>query len=167
MPSDKSHWRQLVPQFARFFIVGIAATLVHWGSYIALNRLFSLTEADTLALNLTYATGYILSFIGNYVASLKWTFKTKGSVSKGIGFVFSHAVNAGMHLGLLNLLIHLKAGQGIVETLNTLTPSLTKLFPILNEPDTLLPLPIFMIVVPVNFLMVRFFLTHGDEKKLD
>ncbi len=161
------HWRQLAPQFARFFIVGIAATLVHWGSYVALNRIFSLAESDTLALNITYATGYVLSFIGNYIASLKWTFKTKGSVGKGLGFIFSHAVNAGMHLGLLNLFIHLKAGQGITKILNTLTPWLTDLFPILNEPDTLLPLPIFMIVVPVNFLMVRFFLTHGDEKKLD
>lgn len=160
-------WQQAAPQFARFFVVGIAATLLHWGSYIGLNRLFGLTETDTLALNITYATGYLLSFIGNYIASLKWTFKTKGSVSKGLGFIFSHAVNAGLHLGLLNLFLHLRVGQGIVSTLNTCTPWLTSQFPILNKPDTLLPLPVFIIVVPVNFLLVRFFLTHGDKKKLD
>jgi len=169
MPSDPlCHiQRQYVPQFARFFIVGIAATAVHWGSYIGLNRLFDLDETDAAALNSTYAAGYIISFIGNYIASLKWTFKTKGSVSKGLGFILSHAINAGMHIGLLNLFIRLRLGQGMAMAIGFFAPSLVSAFPVLAKSDTLLPLPIFIIVVPVNFLLVRFFLTRGDEKKLD
>lgn len=72
-------------QFARFFVVGIAATLIHWGTYIVLNRLFGLEEGDKLALTITYSIGYAVSFIGNYILSLKWTFRTSGNVKKGAG----------------------------------------------------------------------------------
>ncbi len=154
-------------QFVRFFVVGVGATLVHWGCYVGVNRLFHLTEANQLALNASYAFGYLVSFVGNYIVSLKWTFKTSGSVKKSLGFAFSHAINAGMHFLLLNLFIAIGLGTAIVHLLTACTPQLVKLLPILAEPDTLLPLPVFAIVVPVNFILVRFFLTQGDEKKLD
>lgn len=161
-------WKKLGGEFVRFFIVGLVATILHWGIYVALNALFNLqAPQDQFALNITYSVGYALSFIANYIASLKWTFKTKGSVGKGVGFAFSHVVNYGMHLVMLNFFLWLGAGQALVSLCYGLLPWLVDLFPILSKPDTLLPLPVYMVVFPVNFLLVRFFLKYGDEKKLD
>ncbi|MBQ7023633.1 MAG: GtrA family protein [Akkermansia sp.] len=152
-------------QFARFFIVGVGATIVHWGCYAGVNRLFGLTESNQVALNLSYAFGYIVSFLGNYAASLRWTFRTSGSLSKGAGFAFSHVINATLHFLLLNLFIRIGMGSFLASGIVCYTPWLAEHFPILTSPDTLLPLPVFVIAVPINFLMVRFFLTRGDEKK--
>ena len=152
-------------QFARFFVVGIAATLAHLLVYIALNHLFGLGEADKLALTVTYSIGYAVSFIGNYILSLKWTFRTGGSVKKGLGFAFSHAVNYGMHIGLLNLFLYLGVGGLMVRCLQACVPWLVEMFPILGHGEDIVPFAVYVIVVPVNFLLVRFLLTHGDEKK--
>ena len=153
-------------EFARFFVVGIAATIVHLGVYIALNHLFGLGEEDKLALTVTYSIGYVVSFIGNYILSLKWTFRTGGSVKKGLGFAFSHAVNYGMHIGLLNLFLYLGVGGLMVRCLQATVPWLVEMFPVLGHGEDIVPFAVYVIVVPVNFLLVRFFLTHGDEKKL-
>lgn len=156
-------WQKYGEQFVRFFVVGVGATLLHWGVYVLLNCLFGLTEQQSIALTCTYAAGYIISFVGNYIASLKWTFKTEGSVSKGLGFIFSHGVNFGLHLGLLNLFLWLGVGHILADILYYCVPWLIDMIPAAGDPANLLPLPVFVIVVPVNFLMVRFFLTHGDK----
>ena len=150
-------------QFVRFFIVGVGATIIHWGSYVLLNLLFSISEEQAIALSCTYAAGYIISFIANYLLSLKWTFKTKGSVGKSVGFAFSHLINFTMHLGLLNIFMFMGVGELMVKCIQFCTPWLTTLLPTLGNPSTLLPLPVFIIVVPINFLLVRFFLTRGDQ----
>lgn len=150
--------KQTGGEFARFFMVGVGATLLHLLVYWLLNWLFGVSEADALGITLTYAAGYAVSFVANYIVSLRWTFKTEGSVSKGLGFAFSHLVNAGMHLGLLNLFRALGAGEILSMLLIWLAPWLVEMLPVLGRPESLLPLPVYVIVVPVNFLMVRFFL---------
>ncbi len=154
--------RKLGPEFVRFFVVGVAATLVHLLVYWLLNALFSLTEANEAALNLTYTAGYAVSFVGNYILSLRWTFRTKGSVGKGVGFAFSHLVNYGLHIGLLNLFLRLGVGGALVSAFAFCAPWLVSAFPVLGDPAALLPLPVYVIVVPTNFLLVRFFLKRGD-----
>ena len=150
--------KQAGGEFARFFVVGVGATLLHLVVYLLVNWCFGLTEADAWGITLTYAVGYAVSFVANYIVSLRWTFKTEGSVSKGLGFAFSHLVNAGMHLGLLNLFRTVGAGDALSMLLIWLTPWLVEWLPVLGRPESLLPLPVYVIVVPVNFLMVRFFL---------
>lgn len=150
--------KQTGSEFIRFFVVGVGATLVHLAVYLLLNWLFDLSEKDGLGITLTYAAGYAVSFVANYIVSLRWTFKTEGSVSKGLGFAFSHLVNAGMHLGLLNLFRAVGAGDALSMLVIWLTPWLVDWLPVLGRPESLLPLPVYVIVVPVNFLMVRFFL---------
>lgn len=145
-------------EFARFFVVGVGATLVHLLVYLLLNALLGVTEARPFALTLTYAAGYVVSFVFNYIASLKWTFRTAGSVKKGAGFAFSHLVNAGMHLLLLNVFRALGVGGMLVALLRWLCPWLVEWWPVLGQPESLLPFPVYVIVVPINFLMVRFFL---------
>ncbi len=159
--------RNIAPEFLRFVVVGLAATLVHLLVYWLLNAVFSLAEADEAALNATYTAGYVVSFMGNYYLSLRWTFRTRGSVGKGAGFAFSHLVNYALHLALLNLFLQLGAGTAMAEALQACAPGLAAAFPVLADPAALLPLPVYVIVVPVNFLLVRFFLKRGDEKMLD
>lgn len=150
--------KQTGGEFCRFFVVGVGATLLHLAVYMLLNCLFDLSEQDALGITLTYAAGYAVSFVANYVVSLRWTFRTEGSVRKGLGFAFSHLVNAGLHLLLLNLFRSLGAGDALSMLLIWLTPWLVDLLPVLGRPESLLPLPVYLIVVPVNFLMVRYFL---------
>lgn len=154
--------KQTGGEFARFFVVGVGATLLHLLVYWLINVLFNITEAAPLALNVSYLVGYGVSFIANYIVSLKWTFKTQGSMSKGVGFAFSHAINAGMHVGLLNVFSRLGAGSMIVAAIQWGAPWLAEWLPILSKPEAMLPLPVYVIVVPVNFLLVRFFLKRGD-----
>lgn len=146
--------RDTSAQIFRFLVVGVGATLAHWGIYLLLNALLGLTERDTFALSITYSLGYAVSLLGNYLLSLKWTFRTKGSAAKGLGFLFSHAVNYGLHLLLLNLFLWLGVHRLLHAALAAVAPGLTV------APEALLPLPVFFVVVPVNFLMVRFFLTR-------
>ena len=150
--------KQTGGEFCRFFVVGVGATLLHLAVYMLLNCLFDLSEQDALGITLTYAAGYAVSFVANYVVSLRWTFRTRGSVGKGLGFAFSHLVNAGLHLLLLNLFRSLGAGDALSMVLIWLMPWLVDMLPVLGRPESLLPLPVYLIVVPVNFLMVRFFL---------
>lgn len=154
--------KQTGGEFARFFVVGVGATLLHLVVYWLVNALFGITEARPLALNISYLVGYAVSFIANYIVSLKWTFKTKGNVSKGLGFAFSHAINAGMQVGLLNVFRWLGAGAMLVSLVQWVAPWLPELLPVLGKPEAMLPLPVYVIVVPVNFLLVRFFLKRGD-----
>ena len=85
----KAALKQAGGEFVRFFVVGVGATLLHLVVYWLLNWCFDLTEQNALGITLTYAAGYAVSFVANYIVTLRWTFKTEGSVSKGLGFAFS------------------------------------------------------------------------------
>lgn len=78
--------------------------------------------------------GYIVSLIFNYFASTKYTFRVKNSARRGAGFAFSHAINYTLQTLLLTLFLHLGIGKSLAM------------------------LPVFCICVPVNFVLVRFFL---------
>lgn len=82
--------------------------------------------------NPAYAIGYAISFICNFFLSSHFTFKKKATLTKGLGFGLSHLVNFLLHMGLLNLFLFL----GVRESLA--------------------PIPVYCICVPVNFLLVRF-----------
>jgi len=110
----------------RFGIVGLTATLLQFGVYELLLPLMNATLANTIA--------YIVSFVFNYFASTRFTFRVSGSARRGMGFAFSHVVNYLLQTLFLNLFIRL----GI--------------------PPQWAPLPMFCLCVPINFLLVRYFL---------
>lgn len=66
-----------------------------------------------------------------------------------------------VHWGTYLLINHL---FGLTEErpfgLQRFLPPPVETFPRLLEPEALLPLPVFCVVIPVNFLLVRFFLTR-------
>lgn len=110
----------------RFGIVGILATIIHYGVYLSLLHFMHESVA--------YSIGYVISLIGNFFASNYYTFKTKPTAKKGAGFVMSHFVNYCLHIIFLNTFLWI----GLKEEYA--------------------PIPVFFIVVPINFVLVRFVL---------
>ena len=121
-------WQEII----RFCIVGGLATAVHYGIYLLL-QLWIWTW-------LAYTIGYVLSFLMNYMLTNYFTFRTKPSVQNGIGFVISHAVNYGLHIGLLELFLWIGLS------------------------NVWAPIPVYCIVIPVNFLLVRFVFKNLNSK---
>lgn len=118
--------KQKFYEIIRFGIVGIIATIIHYGIYLTLNLI--------IVSWIAYSIGYGTSFLCNFYLSNKFTFKTKPTIKKGIGFGLSHFINYVLQVILLSIFIKL----GI--------------------PDKYAPIPVFCIAVPINFLMVRFVL---------
>lgn len=115
-------------QVIRFGIVGVAATAIQAVLYQVL--------VGWLRAELANAIAYVVSFIFNYVASTRFTFRVKSSARKGAGFLLSHLIN----FTLQTLILHLSIRLGLTERWAMV--------------------PMFVITVPVNFLLVRFFLTR-------
>lgn len=113
----------------RFIIVGVLATAIHYSIY----RLLNLIIISWLA----YSIGYVISFLCNFYLSSKYTFQSKASIKKGIGFGISHAINYLIHITLLSIFIKI----GISEELA--------------------PVPVFAIAIPINFILVRFVFKSG------
>jgi len=85
-----------------------------------------------ISVNISFTIGYLISFCCNFWLSAKFTFKTDATAKKGLGFALSHLVNYGLQMMVLNISIKL----GI--------------------PDQFAPIPVYLICIPVNFLLVRF-----------
>ena len=121
---------QKLMEFFRWACVGFVATLIHYGIYYVLKEFVS--PQTELWLNIDYTIGYVVSFFGNFFLSAYFTFHEKPSLKKGFGFGMAHAVNYGLHILFLNLFLWLGLSS------------------------TIAPLFVYIIVVPINFLMVRF-----------
>ena len=87
-----------------------------------------------LAPTISMTIGYAISFAFNFVASTRYTFRVEASAKRGAGFALSHAVNYVLQMLMLNLAIWLCVSKQWA------------------------PIPMFCVCVPVNFLLVRFFL---------
>ena len=86
-----------------------------------------------------YSIGYAVSFVFNFFLSSYFTFNIRPDIKKGIGFALSHGINYVLHICLLNLFLYL------------------------GLPTTLAPIPVFLIVIPVNFVLVHTALTHNNK----
>lgn len=117
----------------RFGIVGVVATATHYAVYWYLMRYI-----DT---NAAYTTGYLLSFVCNYLLSSRFTFRSKTSLGNGVGFCAAHAVNYLLQILLLNVFIHMGVPRGMA------------------------PLPVYAVAVPVNFILVRLVFTRKWKKE--
>lgn len=113
----------ITKEFIRFCIVGIIATIIHYGIYLFLNL--------WLNVNIAYTAGYIIAWGCNLYLSAHFTFRTKVSTKRGIGFALSHIVNYLLHIGLLNIFLYI------------------------GFSETLAPVPTYCLVVPINFILVR------------
>ena len=89
--------------------------------------------------NIANTIGYIVSFVFNFFASTHYTFKVQATAKRGAGFALSHIVNWLLQTVVLNLMVLISISQQWA------------------------PLPMFCICVPINFLLVRYFLK--DKKQ--
>lgn len=119
---------QLFVEVRRFIVVGVAAVAIQYGVYLLLLQWLQPVVANTL--------GYIVSFLFNYIASTKYTFRVKSSARHGVGFAFSHLVNYILQSLLLVFFLWTGLQKGWAM------------------------LPVFAICVPTNFVLVRYFLKH-------
>ena len=113
-------------EFLRFGIVGFVALIILYVVYCLLLL--------WLEHNLAYTMGYVISFISNYILTVKFTFRTKASKKNGAGFALSHLINYLLQIGCLNFFIWLGMDKQVA------------------------PIPVFAICVPTNFIFVRFFM---------
>lgn len=120
-------------QFMRFCIIGALASMVHYGLYYVLMRL-------GMEVNLAYTAGYVISFVGNFLATNYFTFHTVPSWRKFLGFAGSHGLNYVLHIVLLNLFLRMGIGK--------------------------LPAPIAVMAVAmvVQFFILRFVFTSHAKK---
>lgn len=129
--------RKQLGEIVRFGIVGLTATLLQYGIYWLLIQLVSDDQPVSRQhfwSSAAMTVGYVISFVFNFFASTRFTFRVKANAKKGAGFLFSHVVNYLLQMLTLNLFLWL------------------------GVPKALAPVPMFCICVPVNFLLVRFFL---------
>lgn len=116
-------------EFIRFCIVGVIATGVHYGIYLAL--IYGIRLENEIWTNAAYTLGYAISFCCNMWLTAHFTFKEQLNIKRGAGFAISHVINYLLHIGFLNLFLWL------------------------GVPDQWAPIPSFCCVVPINFLLVR------------
>lgn len=89
--------------------------------------------------NIAYTTGYALSFIANFYLTAYFTFARKPSWKKAFGFGGAHLVNYLLHMLFLNIFIWI------------------------GLPEKWAPIPVFAIVIPINFLLVRFVFKSSNK----
>ena len=131
--------RQKLGEVVRFAIVGGIATVLQYVIYLAAmpllaNLIPALGNSDHTLATVANTLAYILSFIFNFIASTRYTFKVKANAKRGAGFTFSHIVNYSMQTLFLNLFV----GLGLAKQMAMI--------------------PTLCICIQVNFLLVRFFL---------
>ncbi|RGL06722.1 HAD-IB family phosphatase [Prevotella disiens] len=131
--ADESHYKPFrnektdkIGEIIRFGIVGVAATAIQYGLYLLLLKWLQPQISNTI--------GYAISFVFNYIASTKFTFKVKSTAKKGAGFAFSHLINYVLQTVFLTLFLWF------------------------GLPKNIALIPVFCICVPINFLLVRLFL---------
>lgn len=81
---------------------------------------------------LAYTLGYAASFVVNFYLTTYFTFRTTFAWHKLAGLLGTHAVNYLLHILLLNLYL------------------------VLGVPQVIAPIPVYMVAIPVTFLLARY-----------
>ena len=84
-----------------------------------------------ISTGVAFTIGYGLSWLANFWLSAHFTFRKEATAKKGIGFAGSHLINYLLQMVCLKTFIYL------------------------GVPDTLAPIPVYAVCIPVNFLLVR------------
>ena len=141
--------KERLGEIIRFGIVGVLAVAIQYGVYLLLLWLFD-DSPSTLPFRegagfplLANCFAYVVSFLFNYVASTRYTFHVRSTARRGAGFTLAHLVNFLLQTLLLALFLRLG----------------------LSKPVAMLP--VFAICVPINFLLVRYFLKKGEKPTTD
>ncbi len=89
--------------------------------------------------NMAYSLAYLASFFMNFYLTSFFTFKVKPSFRKLFGLAGAHFINYILQLLLLNLFLYLSVSKEIA------------------------PLPVFALVIPINFVLVRYVFKKNNQ----
>lgn len=128
-------------EMIKFGAVGVFATLLHWAIYYFILYLLGDLASNKIYTNFAYFTGYSISLIANFYLTTYFTFKSTVSFRKFAGFCAAHGVNMLLHFLLLNLFLYLGVSEKVAN------------------------IPVFLIAVPINFLLVRFVFKKNNKKE--
>lgn len=134
---SSSSKREKLGELIRFGIIGVIATIIQYSIYLlAIHGLPQITPTlgDHSLVTVSNTIAYIGSFIFNFFGSTRYTFKVKANMKRGAGFTFSHIINYSLQTVCLNIFV----GIGLTKQLAML--------------------PTLCICIPINFVLVRFFL---------
>ena len=92
-------FKKIHKEFACFVIVGIFATVLHYGIYYLLMQVINV--------NVAYTIGYFLSFIVNFFLTSYFTFGVAPSWMKLLGMSGAHLINYLLHMILLNVFLYI------------------------------------------------------------
>ena len=133
----KEIWLHWRQDFWRLFRFGITGTLCSLIHY-GVYCLFLLFTNTTIA----YTAGYCVGLICNYALTTYFTFKGKPTKNNAAGLVGSHVINYLLEIGLLQFFLWLGASKWLS------------------------PILVMVIVVPINFFLLRFVFVKNNHKKL-
>lgn len=122
---------------ARFILVGTGTFFISLGVYY---MLFCFNCGH----NIAYVSAYVTSTLFNFFASTLFTFKSRPTVGRAITFTLGHLLCLSIHMTLLNILI-VYAGMSEKYT----------------------PLLVMIVLLPVNFTLIRFALIYDFKRKAD
>lgn len=137
----KGNKRVIMGQAVRFAIVGVGATVISLGLYWVLLAWLPAgrTYLGLRQVDVAFGVGYFLSFLANYVATCLFTFRQRPTWRRFVGMSASHAFNCLLQWALLRVFLWL------------------------GVPEPWAPFPMYVIAVPVNFLLIRHvFRRRGD-----
>lgn len=80
----------------------------------------------------SFTIAYLIAMVINYLMTTSFTFKVKANKKNAAGFVVSNVINYVLCAFFLNFFIWMGVGERIA------------------------PIPMYMICIPINFLIVRF-----------
>ena len=111
-------------QFMRFCVNGGVSAGIHYGVYVV--------AMHFIQLDLAYSVGYVISFIYNFFMTSYWTFHSRPTWKRLMGFSGSHALNYLIHV----VLFHLFTMWGVHRLLA--------------------PVLVLLVAVPTNFFVLRY-----------
>ena len=118
---------QLWAEFWRIFRFGITGTVSSLVHY----GVYCLALSCCVP-TIAYSLGYLVGLAVNYILTTYFTFRQHASRKNAAGFVSSHALNYLLEIALLNFFLWAGTSQWLA------------------------PILVMVIVVPVNFLILRF-----------
>ncbi len=121
----------------RFIIVGIGAFFISLSVYY----IMYVFGADH---NLSYISAYVLSTLFNFFGSTLFTFKSRLTIGRAISFALSHLFCLSIHVTVLNIIM---AYLGLSEKVA--------------------PLIVMVLLLPLNFTMIRFALRYDFKRRYD
>lgn len=91
---------------------------------------------DMMTVATAWTLAYMVSFCCNYVLTTRFTFHVKPTRQRAVSFACGHVVNWSLQMALLHFFIYLGIDKSWA------------------------PLPMYIVVMPINFIVIRFFVTR-------